>query len=69
MGQRTKILTQIVGVRGWKVMTHRWEGPDGATIIPVAGYEVPSDARLVLVMSRRWAARCAKCLAICGGCH
>lgn len=69
MGQRTRILTQIVGVRGWKVMSHRWEAPDGATIVPVSGYEVPADARLVLVMCRRWAGRCAKCLAICAGSH
>ena len=64
MSQRTRILTQIVGYRGWKVTESRWEARDGTTIQPVAGYEVPLDARLVVVLQRRWAARCAKCLAI-----
>jgi len=69
MSQRTKILTQIVGFCGWKVTEHRWESKDGAVIAPVGGYDVPPDARLVLVLERRWAARCAKCLAIGGDCH
>lgn len=54
MGQRARILTQIVGVRGWKVTEQCWEGPGGERIVPVAGYDVPADARLVLVMERRW---------------
>ena len=69
MSQRTKILTQIVGFRGWKVAEHRWESRDGAEIAPAGGYDVPADARLVLVLERRWAPRCAKCLAIGGDCH
>ena len=48
MSQRTKILTQIVGFRGWIVAEHRWEGRGGARIQPVQGYDVPADARLVL---------------------
>ena len=69
MGQRARILTQIVGIQGWKVTEYRWEGVDGRAIEPVAGYDVPADARLVLVMARRWVGRCAKCLAIGGVCH
>lgn len=69
MSQRTKILTQIVGFRGWKVAEHRWESKDGGVIEPVNGYDVPADARLVLILQRRWAARCAKCLAITRKCH
>jgi hypothetical protein len=69
MSQRTKILTQIVGFRGWKVAEHRWESRDGAAIAPVGGYDVPADARLVLVLERRWAPRCAKCLGIGARCH
>ena len=30
---------------------------------------MPPDTRLVFVLERRWAARCAKCLAIGAGCH
>jgi transposase len=63
MSQRTAILTQIAGFRGWKVAKHRWEAKDGRPIEPVAGYDLPADARLVLVLERRWAPCCAKCLA------
>ena len=66
MGQRTRILTQIAGFRGWKVAETRWENEAGQTIEPFADY-VPADAILVLVVARRWAARCPKCLAICSG--
>lgn len=69
MSQRTKILTQLVGFRGWIVAEHRWESRSGARLEPVKGYDVPSDARLVLVLSRRFTPRCAKCLAIGGTCH
>ncbi len=70
MGQRAKILTQIAGFRGWKVAGTRWETADGQPFEPIAGY-VPPDAVLVLVMARRWAPRCAHCLAIgrAGSCH
>lgn len=69
MSQRTAILTQIAGFQGWKVKTDRWESKDGRAIEAVAGYDVPADARLVLVLQRRWSPRCAKCLAIGGTCH
>ena len=69
MGQRARILTQIAGFRGWKVVDAWWEGRSGRIIVPVAGYDVPADARLVLTMARRWAPRCAKCLAITSRCH
>jgi transposase len=36
---------------------------------PVAGYDVPPEAVLVLAMGRRWAARCSHCLAICSVRH
>ena len=69
MSQRTTILTQIAGFRGWKVAEHRWEAKDGRRIEPVAGYDVPADARLVLLLMRRWTGRCSKCLALCKGSH
>lgn len=53
MSQRTAILAQIAGFRGWKVTADRWESKDGRTIEAVAGYDVPADARLVLVLERR----------------
>lgn len=69
MGQRARILTQIAGFRGWKVKDTRWENRKCEPIVPVAGYDVPADARLVLVLHRRWAPRCAHCLAIVDRCH
>jgi transposase len=42
----------------------RWQSPRGDPIEPVAGYEVPPDAVLVLSMARRWAPRCSHCFAI-----
>lgn len=70
MSQRTKILTQIAGFRGWKVLETRWENAAGQPIEPMAGYYVHADAVLVLVMRRCWAPRCPKCLAICSrSCH
>lgn len=65
MSQRTRILSQIAGVRGWKVVETRWESAAGQPFDPVDGYDVPTDAVLVLVMGRRWAPRCSQCLAIC----
>lgn len=65
MSQRTRILSQITGFRGWKVVEARWESASGRPIEPIAGYDVPADAVLVLVIGRRWAPRCAQCLAIC----
>lgn len=69
MSQHTKILTQIVGFRGWKVTEHRWDARGGARIEPVDGYDVPADPWLVPVVSRRFTPRYASCLAIGGTCH
>jgi transposase len=69
MSQRSKILTQIAGIHGWKVADVRFENARGRCFVPIAGYDVPPDAILVLVMKRRWAMRCGRCLAICDACH
>lgn len=69
MGQRQRILTQIAGVRGFKVVVDRWENADGWICVPVGGFDVPPSAHLVLRLERRWAARCAKCFAIGGTLH
>ncbi|NVJ02859.1 hypothetical protein HV824_32755 [Myxococcus sp. AM009] len=39
MGQRARVLTQIAGVRGFKVIGHRWEGADGQLVVPVMGFD------------------------------
>jgi transposase len=65
MSQRTRILSQIAGFLGWKVKETRWENAACQPFEPVDGYDVHTDAVLVLVMERRWAPRCSKCFAIC----
>jgi transposase len=69
MSQRTRILTQIAGFRGFKVVDAHWEDAAGQWIEPIAGYDVPPDAVLVLTLARRWAARCGQCLSLCKTCH
>ena len=69
MSQRTRILTQIAGFRGWKVREVSWESPDGRPLLPTRGYGMPADAVVVLHMARRWTARCSHCMALCRRCH
>jgi hypothetical protein len=70
MSQRTRILSQIAGFRGWKVSDSWWESASGERVEAVRGFEVPVEAILVLRMARRWAPRCGRCLAIMAGrCH
>jgi transposase len=66
MSQRTAILTEILGVRGWKVKDAFFEDEQGRRFEPVQGYGVLPDTRLVLVAERHWAPRCSQCGAICG---
>jgi transposase len=69
MGQRGRILSQITGFRGFRVMDAHFENAAGERAEPVAGYDVPRNWRLVLTMARRWTSRCANCFAICGRVH
>jgi len=64
MGQRSRILTQVLGYRGWRVVEAFFEAADGSRVVPVAGYDVPRGCRLVLRVERRWASRCETCHAI-----
>src|SRR5580693_9359271 len=64
MGQRGKILTEIVGFRGFNVHDAKWEAPQGECIEP--GF-VPAGAVLVLVLVRRWLPRCGQCMTIVSG--
>jgi transposase len=69
MGQRSRILTQIAGVRGFKVVAWRWEAKDGGVVFPIGGFDVAPSDRLVLTLERRFVARCAKCPAFGLHCH
>jgi len=64
MGQRQRILSQIVGYQGWKVQDAYWENAQGQRIVSLAGYYVPADAIMILAMVRRWSCCCGQCGAI-----
>jgi transposase len=65
MSQRTAILAEILGVRGWKVKEIFFEDDHGQRFELLAGYELMPDLRMVLRAERRWAPRCSGCGAIC----
>jgi transposase len=66
MGQRAKILTQILGIYGWKVVELYFEAPDGHRVVPVRDYLLSTSVRVVLRVERRFArGRCSRCGTIC----
>ncbi len=68
MSQRTQILAEIWGYRGWNVSGVRYENGKGQRLRLLAGI-APADAIVVLLVERRWAPRCACCGAIAGEVH
>ena len=68
MSQRTRILSEIWGYRGWKVTEVLYVGADGDWIGRVSGYPPPVTT-IVLRVTRSWAPRCAECGAIAKVCH
>lgn len=66
MGQRAKILTEILGFRGWKVKEMFFEDKDGTRLAVIPGYAPGATGQLVLRVERKWAPRCSQCGAICG---
>lgn len=65
MGQRTRILTEIAGYRGWKVKEVFFESAEGTRFEPINGYGMLPGTQLILRMERRWAPRCSACGALC----
>ena len=65
MSQRTAILAEILGFRGWKVKEVFFEDEHGQRFEPLAGYELMPGTRMVLHAERRWAPRCSACGTIC----
>lgn len=65
MGQRCRILAQIFGFDGWKVTYAFFETGAGERVEPLGGYRLLDETRLVLVVERRWRARCGHCLRPC----
>lgn len=65
MSQRTRIITEIAGFRGWNVKEVFFESAEGERFEPVDGYGMMPGTRLILRMERRWAPRCGACGTIC----
>jgi transposase len=64
MGQRLRILNEVAGYVGWKVVGCRWVGSDGRELEVGPMLPAPRSARLVITLRRRWAARCGHCRAL-----
>lgn len=69
MGRRDRRLTQILGFEGCEVIGHRFEDRTGAVVAPIGGYAMLDDTKLVVVVRRRWLARCGQCHGPCGRIH
>jgi transposase len=65
MGQRARILAEILGFRGWRVTAAFFENAARQLIMPLGGMGPLPGGRLVLGVERRWAPRCSHCGAIC----
>jgi transposase len=69
MGQRARILTEILGFDGWKVSEAFFESADGKRVAPIGGLSLLRETRLVLSVERRWLPRCSKCSGPCRVVH
>jgi transposase len=69
MGQRARILTEILGFDGWKVKEAFFESAEGKRVAPVGGLSLLRETRLVLVVERRWLPRCSMCTRPCHVIH
>lgn len=61
MGQRRRILTEILGCPGWKVEEAYFEIAAGQRVERFRGYALIGEARLVLRLARQWAPRTSCC--------
>ena len=69
MGQRARILTEILGFDGWKVKEAFFESASGERVAPVGGLAMLRETRLVLDVERRWLPRCGQCGVPCRRVH
>jgi transposase len=69
MGQRARILTEILGFGGWKVTETFFESATGERVRPVGGFSMIRDTRLVFEVERRWLPRCSQCACLCRRVH
>jgi len=69
VGQRARILTEILGFDGWKVKEAFFESKSGARVVPIGTLALVRETRLVVVVERRWLARCSACGRPCRKAH
>jgi transposase len=69
VGQRAKVLTQILGFDGWKVKEAFFESASGVRVEPIGTLALVRETRLVVVVERRWMARCSQCGRPCRSIH
>jgi len=69
MGQRARILTEILGFDGWRVKDAFFENADGQRVIPARDYAPLREMKVVLVVERRWLGRCGRCGTPCTHVH
>ena len=69
MGQRSRILTDVLGFDGWKVKELFFESAGGARVKPVGSLALLRETRVVLVIERRWLPRCSQCQHACRKVH
>lgn len=65
MGQRSRILAEILGFDGWIVRQAYFESATGGRVEAARGFARLRNTRLVLVVERRWRARCSQCVRPC----
>lgn len=69
MGQRARILAQVLGFDGWRVTEAFFEAGTGERVEPLGGFSVLRGTRLVLLAERRWLPRCSGCGGPCRNVH
>ncbi len=65
MGQRGRVLTDVLGFDGWKVKELFFETSEGTRVRPLGSLGTISATRVVLRVERRWLPRCSECLRPC----
>jgi transposase len=66
MGQRSRILAQILGFAGFKVLEAFFEDADGVRLEGLTRSAVPLTASVVLRIERKWSPRCSYCGSVGG---
>lgn len=69
MGQRARILAEILGHEGWRVTETFFESEEGRRVEPVRGFRLIRETKLVLTLERRWKPRCSVCTRRCDVVH